>query len=266
MSAQCKEFQTFTSQPPPSVAFESLCMELSRAGQVHLQRIALAIDRVAPLPGRLVYLHATKLAMQLSGLQPVIFSAIDANTQMQVAQANFAMTSAAALSFVDFAARSFPFPIGEFKTRQAAPFHNPTDHRPHRDFATLVGEQGYAHSFIQSHTSDTLFSITSKMLFRGLSVGQVFPASAYELQRDLTQFLFFHNNFRFVPWLEGKTPIQKLKTFKSFQGIHSFSLPDEVEESVDFATTRSPEAKELRSNLDNDFCTNHVEVLSRRTK
>jgi hypothetical protein len=264
MSTHCKEVQTLCPDPPLPVGFESLCLELSHTGQVYLKRIASAIDQVAPSPGRVVYLHATKLAMRLSGLQPVIFSAIDANTQMQVAQANFAMTSAAALSFVEFAARSFPFPIGEFKTRQAAPFHNPDDHRPHRDFATLVGEQGYVHSFVQSHSSDALFSITSKMLFRGSSVGQAFPASAYELQRDLTQFLFFHNNFRFVPWLEGKTPIQKLRMFKGFEGFHSFSPPNELEDGLDCAAKSSPESKDLRVISDNALHTNHIEALSRR--
>jgi hypothetical protein len=266
MSAHCKEVQTFVPDPPSPVALESLCMKLSHTGQLQLQRIASAIDQLAPSPGRIVYLHTTKLAIRLSGLQPVIFSAVDATTHMQVAQANFAMTSAAALSFVDFAARSFPFPIGEFKTRQAAPFHNPDDHRPHRDFATLVGEQGYVHSFVESHSTDALFSITSKMVFRGACEGLAFPASSYELQRDLNQFLFFHNNFRIIPWLEGKTPIQKLRTFKSFEGIHSFSPPDEYEDRLGCAALGSPESKDLRSNLENDFHTNHMEVLTRRTK
>jgi len=261
MSAHCKEVQTLVPVPPSPVAFESLCMELSHTGDLYLQRIVSAIDQVAPSPGRVVYLHTTKLAMRLSGLQPVIFSAIDANTQTQVAQANFAMTSAAALSFVEFAARSFPFPIGEFKTRKVAPFYNPTDHRPHRDFATLVGEQGYVHSFVESHSNDPLFSITSKMLFKGLSADQAFPASAYELQRDLTQFLFFHNNFRFVPWLDGKTPIQKLRMFAGFEGMHSFSPRDEFEVRPVPAAMRFSKSIDRRSLPDNDFHTDHIEPV-----
>jgi hypothetical protein len=239
-------------------------MELSRTGQLHLQRIASAIDRVAPSPGRLVYLHTTKLATRLSGLQPVIFSAIDANTQMQVAQANFAMTSAAALSFVDYAAHSFPFPISEIKTRKEMPFHNPDDQRPHRDFPTLVRDRGHVHTYIESHSTDALFSITSKMVFRGACEGLAFPASSYELQRDLNQFLFFHNNFRIVPWLEGKTPIQKLRTFKGFEGFHSFSPPNELENGLDCAAKSAPESKDLRIISDNALHTNHIEVLSRR--
>jgi hypothetical protein len=263
MLTPCKEVQTLCPDPPSPLAFESLCTELSHAGQLYLRKIASMIDQNAPSPGRIVYLHTTKLSMRLSGLQPVIFSAIDATTHLQVAQANFALTSAAALSFVDFAARSFPFPIGEFRTRKVAPFHNPDDHRPHRDFATLVGEQGHVHSFVESHSSDALFSITSKMLFMGLSVGQAFPASPYELQRDLSQFLFFHNNFRFVPWLEGKTPTQKLRTFEGFQGIHSFSPSEDFRDWLDLGAVRSTEAKDLRSNSDNDFHTNHIEASSR---
>ncbi|MDP2884682.1 MAG: hypothetical protein Q8P51_06640 [Ignavibacteria bacterium] len=236
-------------------------MELSRTGQVHLKRIASAIDQVAPSPGRLVYLHTTKLAMRLGGLQPVIFSAIDATTHLQVAQANLTMTSAAALSFVDFVAHSFPFPISEIKTREKRPFHNPNDHRPHRDFPTLVGERGYVHSFVGSHPTDALFSITSKMIFRDLSVGPAFSASAYELQRALAQFLFFHNNSRLVPWLEGKTPIQKLRTFARFEGMHSFSPRDEFEGRHGPAAMRFSEANDLRRLPDNDFHTDHIEPV-----
>jgi hypothetical protein len=246
MSTPCKEVQTLSPQPPAPMAFESLCMELSHAGRLYLEKIASLIDQVAPSPGRLVYLHTTKLAMRLSGLQPVIFSAIDGATLMQVAQANFTMTFAAALSFVEFVARSFPFPIVEFKTLNVAPFYNPDNDQLQRDFPTLIGERGYVHSFVESHRSDALYSITSKMIFGGLSEGVVCPASPDELQRVLTQFLFFHNNSRFVPWLYGKTPIQKLRTFKCFQGTHSFSPLDEPEVRSSPASMRSLETKELQ--------------------
>lgn len=261
MSARYTQVQTLSPQPPAPLAFESLCMELSHAGRLHLEKIASLTDQVAPTPGRLVYLHTTKLTMRLSGLQPVIFSAIDATTHMQVAQANLAMTSAAALSFVEFVARSFPFPIVEFKTRHVAPFHNPDNNRPHRDFPTLIGKQGYVHSFVESHSSDALFSLTSKMVFRGSCEGQAFPASSYELQRALTQFLFFHNNFRFVPWLGGKTPIQKLRTFARFEGMHSFSPRDKFEGGHVPAAMRFSEANDLRSLPDNDFHTDHIEPV-----
>jgi hypothetical protein len=256
MSAPCKEVQILFPDPPSPVAFESLCMELSHTGQVHLQKIAAVIDHVAPLPGRLVYLHTTKLAMRLNGLQPVIFSAVDANTQMQVAQANLTMTSAAALSFVDFVKRSFPFPIAEIRTQRATPFHNPRDHRPHRDFPTLIADQGHVHSFIESHSSDALFGITSKMVFGRLSEGLVSHASAHELQRDLTRFLFFHNNFRFVPWLHGKTPLQKLRMFAGFEGIHSYGSPE------GFEGMPGPAVKEFRSNPYHFPCQINSEVLS----
>ncbi|MCX6134932.1 MAG: hypothetical protein NTU47_14055 [Ignavibacteriales bacterium] len=226
MSIPWKQIRSIVPDHPTPVALESICSELSHTGRLYLSRIASVIDQVAPSPGRIVHLHTTKLAMRLSGLQPVVFSAIDATTYLQVAQVNLAMTSAAALSFVEYVAHSFPFTISEIRTRKGMPFHNPNDHRPHRDFPALIGEQGYAHSFVENHSSDALFSITSKMQFRGSSADQNFPASAYELQRDLNQFLFFHNNFRFVPWLEGKTPIQKLKTFRNFQNVHSFGPPD----------------------------------------
>ncbi len=247
-----------SSAPAP---FESLCEELGHAGQKHLENIASLIEHSAPSPGRVVYLHTLKLPMQLGRLQPILFSAIDTATHLQVAQANLAMTSAAALSFVEFMAHIFPFPISEIKTRKEKPFHNPNDHRPHRDFVTLVEEQGYVHSFVENHGGDDLFSITSKMLFKGLSSGRACPSSAYELQRDLDQFLFFHNNFRFVPWMKGKTPIQKLRMFAGFECVHSFSPRDDFERSRVPSAIGIPDSSDLRRLQDNECCTAHIESV-----
>lgn len=229
MSAHMNEPRPSPAQSHEPVAFESLCAHLSQAGRQYLEGISNLINQVAPVPGRVVYLHTTDLRMRMSGLQPVVFSAIDATTQLQVAQANFTATSGAALSFVEFVMNSFPFPVVEIKTLRAAPFLNTETDRKHRDFPILMGERGYLHSFIDSSRNDALYSIASKMTFGEFTNGVAFPASPDELHRVLAQFLYFHNNFRFVPWLDGKTPIQKLRTFARYQGLHSF---DPLDESV----------------------------------
>jgi hypothetical protein len=39
---------------------------------------------------------------------------------------------------------------------------------------------------------------------------------------DLQQFLFFHNNHRSLPTLEGKTPVDKLRSFDIYRNLKTF--------------------------------------------
>lgn len=207
----------------------SLCTELTFTGRLYLERIAGAIDEVAPKPGLLVYVTARKLAIPLNGLDPVLFSAIDATTHLQVAQAYLSLTTAAAVSFLEFVAKSFPFPISQIRTPAQRPFDHSSGLLSSRDFSVLIGRQGYIHSLINDPSRDALFSITSRLQFGGIAEGSLVYISPRELQRELGQFLFFHNNYRSIPWLEGKTPVQKLKMFGGYSGVHTFSPHEECE-------------------------------------
>ncbi len=216
------------TQTPKSI--QSLCTELSHAGQLYLERIRLAIDEAAPRPGILVYVSVKKLAIPLNGLDAVVFSAIDACTLLQVAQGYHSLTTAAAASFVEFVAESFPFPLSQIRTPAERPFYNSTSPPSHGDFSVLIGNQGYIHSPISDSSRDALYSTMSKLLFSGISEGSLVPASSHELQRELGRFLLFHNNYRSLPWLGGKTPLQKLRTFEGFSRFHLFSPNEGFEE------------------------------------
>jgi hypothetical protein len=202
---------------------KNLCADLSRAGQANLQRITQTLGEVAPTPGFIVYLRAKPLTFRLNGLEPVVFSAIDCSTHLQVAQAYHSMTTAAAVLFVEFISQSFPFRISQIRTSAERPFFTPAIANPHRDFARIIGERGLVHSLIEEDSRDPLALITSGLMFGGISEGSFSHLSTEELQRTLTNFIFFHNNCRSIPWLGGKTPLQKLKTFKGFSEIQSFS-------------------------------------------
>jgi hypothetical protein len=214
------------------VAFQSLCSELSRSGQLYLQQISAILNELAPRPGVLVYVYSRKLAVRLDGLEPIVFSAIDASTQLQVAQVHLAMTTAAALSFVDFAVRSFPFPIQQMRTRREVPFHNSASSKSRHDFAALMAQRDIIHSLTSDVPPDALASISSKLLFGGMAEGYTLRGSERELQHQLAQFLFFHNNHRSIPWLDGQSPLQKLKTFEGFPRIHSFNPHEEQDLEV----------------------------------
>jgi hypothetical protein len=206
------------------VRFDSLCREISHAGRKYLDALALAIEEAAPRPGCLVYVQAKKFVMQSDGLEPVIFSAIDVSTHLQVAQAYLAMTMAAAVDFFDFVVRSFPFGVSEIRTLTEVPFHNPARVHSHHDFTSTLARGGILHSIITNPSQDVLFSIVSKMSFDCVLEGSVAHESQGDLPRELARFLFFHNNFRSLPSLGGKTPLQKLRTFNEFAGIRFFDL------------------------------------------
>ncbi len=209
------------------LALQSLCSELSHSGQLYLGKIATLIDEIAPRPGSLLYVYAKKLAIRVNGMEPVIFSAIDVTTHLQVAQVFLSLTTGAAISFVDFVSQSFPFVISQIRTSDEVPFHHAAGDQSHRDFSALLGERGVVHSIIPNKSEDALFSITSRLAFGAMSEGSIVSGSEQELQRELGHFLFFHNNYRSIPWLNGNTPLHKLKTFEGFAGIYTFSSNEE---------------------------------------
>jgi hypothetical protein len=210
---------------------QNLCAGLTRTGRLYLEKIAAAINEVAPGPGAIVYVTARKLSIPLNGLDPVLFSAIDATTHLQVAQAYLSMTSAAAFSFIEFAAKCFPFPISQIRTPAQRPFKQSAASFMSHDFSAFIGHLGYVHSVMDDISQDALYGITSRLRFGGIEEGSLACGSTQDLQRELGKFLFFHNNYRSIPWLEGKTPVQKLKTFEGYGGVHTFSSFDAKEEN-----------------------------------
>jgi len=201
---------------------DSLCRELTHSGEAHMQKMAFTHDEAAPHPGLLVYLMAKNLSVRLNGFEPVVFSAVDACTFLQVAQIYLTPTTAAAASFVDFARQAFPFTTIHLRTRNQRPFYHAAGDRSYHDFTEIVEDRGCSHSLITNPSLDPLYGITAKFMFGGIAEGSMVRLSEGELQRDLMHFLFFHNNYRSIPWLEGKTPLQKLATFEGFAGWHTF--------------------------------------------
>jgi hypothetical protein len=209
------------------VAVQSLCSELSRTGQLYVRQISAFIDEIAPSPGSLVYVHVNNLGVQLDGLEPAVFSAIDACTNLQVAQIHLASTVGGMLSFVDFFVRGFPFSIREIRTVRDSPFRGIAGKQDRHDFSAIVAQRGILHTLVADKSRDALYSITSRLLFSKMTEGMNGPASEREHYRALAQFLLYHNNYRSIPWLDGNTPLQKLKSFDGFAFLHSFCPVEE---------------------------------------
>jgi hypothetical protein len=220
MHSTLDKFNSPALQTP--LKLEGLCRELSRTAQHQLEQVVSAMTRLAPRPGVLVNVQVHKLAIRMSGFEPVVFSAIDASTLLQVAQVYLTSTTAAAVSFVDFAERSFPFKILHIMTRQEKPFVSVRGQESHRDFSAIMSSKGVTHSIANHPGRDPIFHLTSRLTFGGISEGFIASASEGEVQRELAHFLFFHNNYRSVPWLGGKTPVQKLGSFEGYVRMETF--------------------------------------------
>ncbi|MCX6141658.1 MAG: hypothetical protein NTZ35_00415 [Ignavibacteriales bacterium] len=228
------------------IAVQSLCSELSRSGQLYVRQISAFIDEIAPGPGSLVYVHANSLGVQLDGLEPAVFSAIDACTNLQVAQIYLASTAAGALSFVDFFVRRFPFSIQQIRTLRHSPFYGVAGRNDRHDFSAILAQRGILHTLIADKSRDALYSITSRLLFSKMTEGMNGPASEREHYRALTQFLLYHNNYHSIPWLDGNTPLQKLKSFDGYAPLHSFCPFEEADPRTDFRTSEKWKAKESK--------------------
>ena len=203
------------------LGLESFCREFAHSGAVYLDALTLAIEEAAPKPGRLVYLQAKKLAMRLNGLEPVLFSALDVNTHLQVARVYLTMTRAAAVDFVESAAQSFSFPILRVRSLAEAPFA-PSAGNSVCDFTSAMNARGIEHSVLRNPSSDALFSLLTKLTFGGVPEQPLPTASKDGLQAELGRYLFFHNNYRKLPWLGGKTPLEKFNASRKSSKLRFF--------------------------------------------
>lgn len=203
------------------LSLQNLCKEFAHAGAVYLDALTLAIEQAAPRPGDLICLQTRKFPMNLNGLEPSVFSAIDVSTHLQVARIYLAMTRAAAVDFVDFVSQSFSFPIREIRTLAAPPFV-PSADDSHNDFTSAMKARGIHHSTVENPREDALFSLLTKLMFGGASELPSMPVSNDNLHGELAQFLFFHNNYQSLPWLGGKTPLQRLNAHRRLAAVHSF--------------------------------------------
>ncbi len=205
-----------------AVWIKNLCKDLTESGKQHVHDMAARLENAAPRPGSLVYLDTRDLSILLNGFEAVLFSAIDACTFLQVGQIYLTATTAAAISFYDFVVENFPFAINQVRTLNRAPFCQPPGDRSYLRFTETVERRGRTHTMITVASQDPLYCISSRLTFGAFAGGSTFSQSESEMQRDLIRFVFFHNNCRSIPWLGGRTPLQKLTSFQEFAGRRSF--------------------------------------------
>ncbi|HAL57314.1 MAG TPA: hypothetical protein DCP63_12815 [Bacteroidetes bacterium] len=195
---------------------------LSGIGVLHLNQIVHSLEGIAPRPGSVVYVTKKGLTSKIDGTEPVLYSAIDVCTHLQVSRMYFTMTIASGVDFLDFVREKFPFRILEVRTKAELPFTNPAIHQMQHRFTVESVIRDIQHTIAYSPARDEVLSMLSRLTYGGVFEGFVDKPSEQKLFRELVNYLFFHNNHRSLPSLGGKTPLQKLKSFAAFERTFCF--------------------------------------------
>jgi hypothetical protein len=185
-------------------------------------RLALTADTIAPEPGSLVYLFAERLASSNDDFNPCVFSAIDACTCLQIARLYMTWTFASAVDILSFAVELYPFQIRRVRTLASGPFYRPSIPEGSHEFARIAEKHGINHSLITDPARDDLYQVVSKFAFHGVIEGRPDRESELRVVKSLADFLFFHNNQRSLPSLDGRTPLEKLHSFAGHDRMRYF--------------------------------------------
>ncbi len=180
------------------------------------------VDLVAPTPGFLVYVESSRLSDQVNEIEPMVFTAIDANTHLQIARLYLTASYASAMDFVEFALSRFPFPVLQIRTSDEAPFYVNSNLPTRQRFSEFLQAHMVHHSVMSRPLHDELYPHLSKFTFARMAAGSLNRISSDELMEGLTSYLLIHNNYRELSSLQGRTPLQKLHSFERFKQLYSF--------------------------------------------
>ena len=206
----------------PATAAESLFATVTKSAFNSMAVRSSVVDFVAPTPGFLVYVEATRLSYLVNEFEPIVFTALDACTHLQVARLYFTGTTASAIDFAEFAFSKFPFPVLQMRTTQEAPFYDTLDLPTRQRFSEFLRNHKVQHSVMSNPLHDDLYPHLSQFTFGRMAAGSLNMISSDELLEGFSSYLLIHNNHRELPALEGRTPLQKLQTFKRFSHLPSF--------------------------------------------
>lgn len=181
-----------------------------------------AIDEIAPTPGTLVYVEAKRLSYTWDGWRPILFSAVDVCTHLQIARMYLTPTHASAIDFLQFLLHHYPFQLKEIRTNGDPVFINPFSTQSEHQFTAEAKKFGIFHSIALDPMNHHIMRAITRYVFGGVFEGSVEETSEEKVIVGLVNFLFFHNNHRSLASLGGLTPLQKLNSFPDFEAITCF--------------------------------------------
>jgi len=208
----------------------SIWTMLQSAGMSQMAELINTIHETAPQPGSLIIVDLKPLPFRWDEWQPVLFSAVDVCTHLQIARMYVTSTQASAIDFLQFMAERYPFPITEIRTAANPEFTKLGSLQSNHQFTAEARKRGIFHSIALDTTEQPILSLASKYSFAATLEGNLDGASKEKIVNGLTTFLFFHNNHRSLASLGGLTPLQKLNSFEGYEHIPWFDpyVPNEI--------------------------------------
>lgn len=204
-----------------NTARDPLWSFIYQAGLEHLESFIKELAVAAPLPGSLVFLQASSSLDSSNGFSPGLLSAIDARTHLQVSRLYMAASSGAGLDFADYLLATLPFPVREIRTVVHPIFAHPSIHQGEHRFTAALKARGVLHAIIPSR-GDPLLNHLRQYFFARPLPEALQEGSVNDYLRELRNYLYFHNNHRSFPLLNGRTPVQVLGTIDGFASPVAF--------------------------------------------
>jgi hypothetical protein len=195
---------------------------LELAVMSQMTELTRAIQEIAPVPGTLVYVEAKRPSFNWNGWQPILFSAIDVCTHLQIARIYLTPTQASAVDFLRFTVQQYPFAVRQVRTIADPVFTNQTSLQSRHPFTTEAREFDIRHTIVLDQLHHPILRVLIKYLFGGTLEGTLGGSSEEQVMTALVNFLFFNNNYRSLPTLGGLTPLQKLNQFEGYEKITGF--------------------------------------------
>lgn len=192
---------------------------LHQAAMSRMVDLIKAINEIAPEPGTLVYVEAKRLSYNWDGWRPILFSAVDVCTHLQIARMYLTPTHASAIDFLQFLVHHYPFQLKEIRTNGDPVFINPFSTQSEHQFTAEAKKIGIFHTIALDPMNHPIMRVITKYVFGGAFEGSVEETSEEKVITGFVNFLFFHNNYRSLASLGGLTPLQKLNSFQGFENI-----------------------------------------------
>ena len=202
--------------------FGTTSLPANSLDEARMTRVAAKLVRLAPKPGAVVYVDVSPLPVLLSGSRAFVFSAFDACTHLQVARIYLTDSLTSVADFTGFIQVKFPFSISRIRTATMEPFWIEPLTATVQRFTNHLAAQGILHVLVSDRSQDDLFSLFDHLTFVHQAGSSHRPPVISQLVGELIAFLYFHNNNRTMVSLNGKTPVEKLKSFSGNEEISSF--------------------------------------------
>ena len=223
MEAQVRTSPVIEQAPRREPAVEaSIWSVLQQAAMSQMAELINALQEIAPQPGSLVYVEARRPSYDWNGWQPILFSAIDLCTHLQIGRMYLMPTQASAIDFLHFIAEQYPFPLNEVHTSADPVFMNSVSTLAQHQFTSEARKIGVLHTMVLDQSNHPILRVVSKYLFGGTFEGSVEKTSEEKVVAALVNFLFFNNNHRSLATLGDLTPLQKLNLFPGYDKISWF--------------------------------------------